>query len=82
MKGRTEWDFKLGGKLNILADLNYTAFGRIVPETLEMENENGWKRLDESFLARIAQAGWTVLHGQRPGNAHEGVLNGEHRIRL
>jgi hypothetical protein len=35
---RTERDFELGGKLDRLADLNYTACGRIVPETLEMEN--------------------------------------------
>jgi hypothetical protein len=82
MKRRTEWDFELGGKLDRLADLNYTACGRIVPETLEMENENGWKRLDEHLLTRIAQAGWATLHGLRLGGAHEGVLNGEHRIRL
>ena len=67
-----------------LADLDYTACGCIVPETLEMENENGWKRLDERLLARIRamQAGWAVLHGLRLEDAHEGVLNGEYRIRL
>jgi hypothetical protein len=82
MKRRTEWDFEPGGKLDRLADLNYTACDHIVPETLEMENENGWKRLDEHLLARIAHAGWSTLHGLRLGDAHESVLNGEHRIRL
>jgi hypothetical protein len=58
----TEWDVELGGKLDRLADLDYTACGRIVPETLEMKNENGWKRLDEHLLARIqvTRAGWAV----------------------
>jgi hypothetical protein len=81
---RTEWDVKLGGKSDRLPDLNYTACGRIVPETLEMENENGWKRLDAHLLARIrvTRAGWAVLHRLRPRDAHEGVLNGEYRIRL
>ena len=79
---RTERDFELGGEADRLADLNYTACGRIVLETLEMENENGWKRLDEHLLTRIVQAGWVILHGLRPGDAHEGVLNGEYRIRL
>ena len=65
-----------------LADLSRTACGRIVLETLEMENENEWKSLDEHLLARIAQAGWAFLHGLRPEDANEGVLNGEHRIRL
>jgi hypothetical protein len=43
----------------MLADLNYTARSLIVPETLEMDNENRtnrWKRLDEAdehLLARI-----------------------------
>ena len=82
MKKRTKWDFELGGKLDRLADLNYTACGRIVLETLQMENENGWKRLDKHLLARIAKAGWAILHGLRPGEANEGVLNGEYRIRL
>ena len=79
---RTEWDSELGGKLDELADLNYTACGCIVSETLQMENENGWKRLDEPLLAGIAQAGWAVLHGPRLGDTHEGVFNGQHRIRL
>jgi hypothetical protein len=61
---RTEWDFQLGGELDRLADLYYTACGRIVPETLEMENESGWKRLDEHLLARIRaiRVGWAFLH--------------------
>ena len=62
---RTEWDFELGGKLDGLADLYHTACGCIVSETLQMENENGWKRLDEPLLAGIAEAGWAVLHGPR-----------------
>jgi hypothetical protein len=79
---RTERDVELWGKVDRLADLNYTAYRRIVPETFEMENENGWKRLNEQLLARIAQAGRAILHGLRPGDAHEGILNGVYRIRL
>ena len=47
-----------------------------------MENENRWKYLDEHLLAHIAQAGWAVLHKLGLGDAHEGVLNSEDRIRL
>ena len=77
---RTEWDVELGGNLDRVADLDYTACSRIVPETLEMENENGWKRLDEHLLARIrvTRAGWAVLRGLWLADAHEGVLNGEY----
>jgi hypothetical protein len=56
-ENRTEWDFEASFKLDRLSDLRYTARGRIVSETLEMENENRWKHLDEHLLARIAQAG-------------------------
>ena len=84
MKRRTGWDVELGVKLDMLADLNYAACGCIVPKTLEMENENGWKRLNKHLLARIrvTRAGWAVQHGLRPGDAHESVLNCEYRIRL
>jgi hypothetical protein len=78
MRRRTEWDFELGGKLDRLADLNYTVCGRIVLETLEMEDESGRKHLDKHLLARIAQTRWAILHGLRPGDANEGVLNGEY----
>ena len=80
----TEWDVELGGKLDTLADLDYPACGRMVPKTLEMENENGWKRLDEDLLARIrvARAGLAVLHGLRLGDTHEGVLDSKYRVRL
>ena len=81
-ENRTEWDFEFWCKLDGLSDLHYTACSRIVPETLEMENENRWKRLDKHLLAHIAQDGWAVLHKLRLGDAHEGVLNGEDRIRL
>ena len=53
MKSRTGWDVELRVKLDMLADLNYAACGCIVPEALKMENENGWKRLNEHLLARI-----------------------------
>ena len=79
MKNRTEWDLEVWLKTDGLSDLRYTAHRRIVPETVEMENENGWKYLDEHSLACIAQAGRAVLHGLR---LHEGVFNGENRIRL
>ena len=65
-----------------LSDLRYTARRCIVPETVEMENENGWKHRDEHLLPRIAQAGRAVLHRLRLGDAHEGVFNGDNRIRL
>ena len=79
MKRRTGWDFELRGKADKLADLNYTACGCIVPETLEMENENGWKCLDEHLLARIrvSRAGRTVLR-LGLGDAHEGVLDSKY----
>ena len=84
MKRRTRWDVELRVKLDMLADLNYATCGFIVPETLEMENENGWKRLNEHLLARIwvTRARWTVLDGLQLGDAHESVLNCEYRIRL
>ena len=84
MKRRTEWDVELRVKLDMLADLNYAACRCIVPETLEMENENRWKCLNEHLLARIrvTRAGWAVLHGLGLGDAHESVLNCEYRIRL
>ena len=77
---RTERDVELRGKLDRLADLDYTACSRIVPETLEMENENGWKRLYEHLLARIrvTRAGCAVLRRLGLGDAQEGVLNGEY----
>jgi hypothetical protein len=47
-----------------------------------MEDENGWKRRDEHLLTRIAQAGWAVMCGLRLEDAHEGIFDGENRIRL
>ena len=84
MKKCTGCDFELGGKLNGLANLNYTACSLVVPETLEMENENGWKCLYEHLLARtrVTRTRRAVLHRLGPGDAQEGVLNGEYRIRL
>ena len=77
-KRRTEWDFELGGKLDGLVNLDYTTCGLIVSEALELNNKNGWKRLDQHLLARIAQSGRTVLPGLRLGDAHKGVFNGEY----
>ena len=84
MKRRTGRDVELRVKLDMLADLNYSACGCIVTETLEMENENGWKRLNEHLLVRIrvTRARCAVLHRLRLGDAHESVLNCEYRIRL
>ena len=64
----------------MLADLDYTACGHIVLETLETENENRWKHLDEYLLActRVAQAGWAILHGLQLGDAHKGVLDSKY----
>ena len=47
-----------------------------------MENEDGWKHLDEHLVARIAQAGRAVLHRLRLGDVHEGLFDGDYRIRL
>ena len=87
MKRLTGWDVEFRVKLDMLSDLNYAACRCIIPETLEMENENGWKRLNEHLLIRIrftraGWAGWAVLHGPRLGDAHESVLNCEYRTRL
>ena len=84
MKRLTGRDVELRVKLDMLADLHYATCGCIVPESLEMENENGWKRLSERLLTRIrvTRAGWAVLHGMRLGDALESVLNCEYRIRL
>ena len=84
MKRLTGWDVELRVKLDMFADLNYATCSCIVPETLEMEDKNGWKHLDEHFLARmrVTHAGWPVLHGLRLGDAHESVLNCEYRIWL
>jgi hypothetical protein len=56
-ENRTEWDFEFWCKLDGPSHLRYTARSRIVPKTPEMEDENGWKRLDEHLLACMAQAG-------------------------
>jgi|SRR6266849_6901820 len=81
-ENRTEWDFEVWSKPYGLSDLHYTAGSHIVSYAVEMEDEYWRKRLDEHLLARVAQAGWAVLHGLRQGNAHEGVFNAEYRIRL
>jgi hypothetical protein len=47
-----------------------------------MEDKNGWKRLEEHLLARLARAGWADLHGLGPRDACERVLNGVYRIGL
>ena len=57
MKDRTEWDFELKFKPDGLSDLYYTVRSCIVSVTLDIENENGWKRRDEHLLPRIGKAG-------------------------
>jgi hypothetical protein len=81
-KNRTEWDFKLRRELNWLANLNYAVRGRIVQETLKMENENRWKHLEKHLLARLARVGLANLHGLGLREVRECVLNGVYRIGL
>lgn len=61
-----------------LVNLDYAARSRVIHEALEMEDEYGWKSLDEhrDLLARLARAGWADLHGVGPRNEGERVLNG------
>ena len=53
-RNRTKWDFEFRRELNRLADLDYGIRSRIVQESLKMENENGWKRLDLHLLIHLA----------------------------
>ena len=47
-----------------------------------MENEYGWKDLDEHFLARLTRAGLAGLHGLGQREVFECVLNSAHRFWL
>jgi hypothetical protein len=61
-ENHTKWDLELRRELNLLADLNYTILIHVIQEALEMEDEDGRKRLDEHLLARLAKARRTELH--------------------
>ena len=76
------WYFELWRELNSFADLNYTIRGHIIQETLKMEHENRWKRLDEHLLARLAIARRTEPHGLQVRDACEYVLYNLDRIVL
>jgi hypothetical protein len=58
----TKWDFEFRREPNRLADLDYAIRSRITQESLEMEDENGRKCLDEHLLAPLADASWTELY--------------------
>jgi hypothetical protein len=79
---RTQWYFELRCELNGLSNLNYAICGRIIQEKLKMEDENGWKGLEEHLLARIARAGLSNLHGQWLRDVCECVLNCVNQIGL
>ena len=57
----TEWDFEFRREPNRLTNLDYAIRSRIIQESLEMEDENGRKCLDEHLLAPLADARWTEL---------------------
>ena len=46
----------------MLASLICPVRGHIVQEALEMEDENGRKRLEKHLLSRLARAGLADLH--------------------
>ena len=76
------WNFELWRELNSFADLNFAIRGHIIQETLKMEHENRWERLDEHLLARLAIARRTELHGLQVRDACEFVFYKLHRIVL
>jgi hypothetical protein len=76
------WDFELWPELNNFADLNYAIRGHIIQETLKMEHENRWERLDEHFLARLAIARRTELRELQVRDACECVFYNLYRIVL
>ena len=77
---RTRWNFKFQRKLNRLADLDCAFRGLIVQEALEIEHENGWRRLDDQLLACLARR--TELNSLQVRNAFECVFYGVYRIVL
>ena len=77
-ENHTEWDLELRRKLNWLADLNYAILSHVIQEALKVEDENGWKRLDEYLLARLVEAKRTEPHGLQVRDAGESVLYSVH----
>jgi len=53
-ENRTEWNFEFRSEPDRLVDLDHATCGRIVDEALELEDEYGWKVLDEHLLACFA----------------------------
>ena len=47
-----------------------------------MEDEDGWKRLEEHVLARLVRAGLASLHELGLRDMYECVLDGVYRIGL
>jgi hypothetical protein len=47
-----------------------------------MDDEDGWKRLEEHLLARLSRAGLADLHGLGLRDVCECVLDGVYRIGL
>jgi hypothetical protein len=76
------WYFELWRELNGLIDLNYVIRGCIVQESLKMEDENRWKRLDLYLLAHLAWAQLTNQYGLVLRDVRERVFNGVYRIGL
>lgn len=81
-KNRTKRDLELKRELNWLTDLNYAIHGSIVQKALEMEDENGWKRLEKNLLARLARVGLADLNELGLRDACECFLNCVYRIGL
>ena len=51
-------------------------------EPVEVDNEDGWKRLDLHLLAHLAYAQLASMHELGLRDVHECVFNGEDRIGL
>jgi hypothetical protein len=77
-ENRTEWDFKLRREVNRFTDLNYAIRRRIIKEALQMEDQNGWKRLNLHVLARLARARLADLPWLGLQDACESAFDGMH----
>ena len=74
-ENRTEWNFKLWREVNRFTDLNYPTRRGIMKEALQMEDQNGWKRLNLHVLARLARGRLADLGLQ---DVCESVFDGMH----
>jgi hypothetical protein len=64
--------------VNSFTDLNYAIRRRIIKEALQMEDQNGWKRLNLHVLARLARGRLADLLGLGLHGVCESVFDGMH----